>query len=286
MVDDRERTSLLGEKFLFSQLLNNSPNDPHGSLPYEGMVVDLDTLTAGPWGAGDIPNTFLRLLANVMAHEAGHNLGAIHTRTTDEGYVAGDIMGFANQPFATFSSRHSAIIKMALGVPVSDQEYQKTFDYYVATIPLETRDEVPFFPGSESEAEGDFLQAPFLDIFDGPVVLGEPLPDHVRLVDLGSTVADGAGGDSASVTIHLFSNGAQDLTVTSVSRCLVAGPGSRSKGSGTLPFVLPSLDRNNLQPDLSTRAITLRFDPSVAGPATQVLRIESNSAWRRRSTFP
>ena len=219
MVADRARTSLPGEKFLFSQLVNNSPNDPHfnvdkGEVDYQGSVLDLDHMTTELGAAADVQDLFVRRLANTMVHETAHTLGAIHTRTATEAYVVGDVMGPSNQKFSSFSSRHSAIIKMALGVPVPDSEFQETFDYYEQTIPLEVADGVPFFPGSPSVLDGPLVEAPFLDIFAGPIVLAEPLPDRVRVVDFGSTVADGPGGDSATVTLHLFSNGDQDLTIS------------------------------------------------------------------------
>src|SRR5690606_23434967 len=42
-------------------------------------------------------------------------------------------------------------------------------------------------------------------------------------------------------------------------------------------FHLPPLDPQNLQPQLSTKAIVIRFDPTIAGQASDTLRIESNT---------
>ena len=42
-------------------------------------------------------------------------------------------------------------------------------------------------------------------------------------------------------------------------------------------LILPAIDPNNIQPALSQRTITVRFDPSLAGAAQDTLRILSDS---------
>jgi hypothetical protein len=276
MVADRENTSLPGEKFLFSRLVNNSPTDPD-PVGYQGAALDIDLLTAG-WSVVDpdeIHTRFANRIANTMAHELGHNLGAIHTRSASQAYIAGDLMGAGGgtQMVFTFSDRHRALVKMALGVPATDAEFQATFDYYVQTVPLET--DLPFAPEALTLPGRPLVDAPMLEVFAAPVVVGQPVPEPVRTVDFGSIVADGAGGQSITTTLHLFSDGDQDLTISGIS--LLGGTAGFSiEGVGALPIGLPPLDPDNLQPDLSTRAITLRFDPSGAGAAADVLRIVSN----------
>ena len=277
MVHDLHQTSLPEEKFLFSRLLNNSPTDPD-PVGYEGAALDIDAMTVG-WDQVEDPDTiqprFVNYVAGAMSHELGHNLGAIHTRSATQAYIPGDVMGAGGgtKTLPTFSDRHRAVIKMALGVPVTDAEFKATFDYYVKMVPIETTH--PFAP--EPLAPGEpLVDAPLLEVFAAPVAVGQPVPERVTTVDFGSIVADGVGGQSMATTLHLFSDGDRDLTIGAIS--LVGGTtGFSIEGAGALPIVLPPLDPNNLQPDLSTRAITLRFDPTVAGAAAQVLRIESNS---------
>ena len=214
-------------------------------------------------------------LANVMAHEIGHDLGSIHLRDTSTSYILGGVMGSAEYTNLAFSDKLKPAIKFALGLPVDDSEFKAVYDYYDTMVELEAYAFNNNRPAGHDD-EALRLDAPWLVVFNGAVAVDSSLPDLISDVDFGSTIADGTDGQDSTVSLYIFNDGDQDLNIISIE--LVNGAlGFSLEDVGPLPIVLPPLDPDNLQPELSTQVITVSFDPTSPGSASDVLRMESDT---------
>jgi len=267
--------SLDQKEYDFVGKINQDPSDIDPT--YGNSLTLLLDVNAAP----DF-ESFTKTLANVLLHEIGHDLGAIHQRDrvleylSDTKDVMGEMIGRA-QGLYGFTTLRPAI-KAALGYGNTYQQIREIDDYYRLFDPLEEfrhNDGVPGVPPSEAP-EGFAIGSGILSLYAAPLSVGGPLPSVVSEVSMPPTVADGPGGQSGTNLIVLINSGDQDLHVSLIS--LEQGnTGFSLEGVAQPPLTLPPLDPNNLQPALSSLAITVRFDPSLAGSATDTLRIESDS---------
>jgi DNA-binding beta-propeller fold protein YncE len=299
---DANGLSVAQEKFLFDSLTNQEYSDSSFAQS-KGVVVHLDHIAAfSDFYDGLIPSPEKKVLsqfpiqmANVLAHEVGHDLGAMHLRDAKNAYLPkptgpialppgkfiGRIMAASDitEPLKGFGLL-SPVVKFALGLPVTDQEVNDgtgsklsgIWEYYRQYGPLEKGAWNEGSPGAP-----DFeVPGPSLDVFDkAPQDLSSA---SVGRSDLGTVVADGPGGAASTMTLYLFNTGNKALTITDVH--ISGGDGAFSVVGGpstSRPVVLPALDIFDPHPERSTLAITVRFDPRAPGRSNAVLRITSNS---------
>jgi hypothetical protein len=289
-VADENSTSLLQKKFEFDSITNRDPSgtmtmllDREVELVLRERQIQLRFMAPRP-----LDQIFEQLMSQTIAHEMGHTLGAIHDPNTPMASAPASIppatiMSYGNpsQVSLRFSSLSRTVFRFALGFPVDDPAFQDAFAKYEAASRLPNFDVLTDDVTSDSN---DYrINAPWLVVAGVPVTTSDPLPPSVPSLDLGSTVADGAGGASSSVNLFLFNNGDKDLVIDNVELSRET-PGFSIQGIGPFPITIPALDPNH--PDLSTRVLTVRFDPATAGPAADVLRITSNSLTGETITIP
>jgi hypothetical protein len=292
-VSEEDRTSLLQQEFRFSQITNRSATDDGPG--FNGVTLELDKIAKG-----STVGSFLAGLVNTLAHELGHDLGAIHFRSASELYLPGvanfpEVMGSppAVAPLAQFGGVFRPVIKFALGIPVSDhtrgqEDFEFAYSYYKDLVNLE---DYAFNVGAGGgQPAGDTvadtrLPAAWLRVFAGPVLTGSPLPQELTSVDLGRVFVGGAAAPPGTMTLFLFNDGGEDLDISKVA-LLGGNAGFSVEGVDALPITLPALDPEDPQPSLSGHAITIRFAPSQPGPAGDVLRITSNSLDGRSLDIP
>ena len=267
-------TSVRQEKILFSNAINRSYSDTDLNRPALRLFLTNVAIELGAnQGSSD---TLAVMIGNTLAHEIGHDLGAIHDRDRiEQEYRAGDIMGFTSTTTQQFFDTLAPAVDFALGLPVRTQQTAAIWNYYKNWMPYTS------YARANATVVGDSLDAaagpPVLDVFsDLPDPAGTSAPDPLTAADLGSTVVDGAGGQSSTVQVFLANGGDQDLHISNLS--LANGNAGYSiEGVSALPLVLPALDLTNPNLNQSVREITIRFDPTKAGPATDTLVITSDS---------
>jgi hypothetical protein len=119
--------------------------------------------------------------------------------------------------------------------------------------------------------------SPLLLVFGDRPILGGGEPPIVQESDLGSALVDGLGGSTSGMTLYIFNEGGADAVIQSVE--LLGGNAGFSLEPDALPAVVhPVLGATQAQVDQATHAITVVFDPTRVGPASDVLRIRSNIA--------
>ena len=271
MLDEEDSLSTAEEHFRFVSFVNQDPVDAADDFSYTGALLYMQKLVHRLRTTPNPVPQFVQSFTHAIAHEVGHSLGMIHTRNATHDYLLGDIMGKLGpvpQSFKQFASQFHGVVKAAVGVPFAPNEYIVSRDYYEKTLPLP-----PSVPGNLPENSD--LVPKQLSVYALPVELNQAVPDLVTNVAFNQVIADGAGGQSQTVTVHLFNDGLESLTISDVT--LDAGSaGFTIEGLTPLPLMLPAMDPDNPQPALSQQALTLRFDPSVAGDASDVLRIVSD----------
>ena len=258
---EEDITSLAQEEFRFTQVTNRSYSDNDGRQT--AVHENVNILASYVQGRADL---FSTLFANAITHEVGHDLGAIHLRDRVEDYIDGDVMGTngsssAPATFVTFAP----LVKDALGVPVTDAEHTAIWNYYKKWEVFEKYDHnnAPL-PQPGDDPSDLAIGGSVLTVYGGPLVRGGPSPIAVTQADLGSTTADGSGGQSSTIQLHLVNDGDQDLSISDVA-LRNAGSGFSLEDVGNLPLVIPALDPANPQPEQSDHVITLRFDPARGG---------------------
>ena len=280
------KISMSQAKFRFDQITNAKPDDvlqftlPNGTtitrdggaevsirFAVEHVREQQDNGTPRP--PSELLVEFAEVLANVITHEIGHTLGAVHVNS-DAWKSLSNVMGKggASRSPNGFALERSPQIKLALGLEVRG-EFDKTYVDYTQTN---------LNAGTASPSPVEDINAPILTVLDGPLVVGASQPNLIdgrTSIDLGSVVAGPAGGQSSAVTLYLTSGGDQDLVITGLT---IAGhSGFSIEGLGSLPLTLPPIDFADPHPAASTLPITVRFDPDAIGFLNAVLRIESNS---------
>lgn len=263
------------EEFRFTRIVNRSPIDAPPQVDFSGVAMNLDVMADYALEEDDPAHSMRVLIANALAHEIGHDLGNIHFRDFKNAYLSGDVMGSSSlQKLASFGPVSGGVVKMALGIPISDSEFNKVRNEYAHLLHVENYRFNNNLPGLHSDLEG--LDAPLLTIFDGPVDVDLPSPEIVYEIDLGTVLSDGPGGQTANVSLFAFSNGDHDLVIESME---LQGQSDVFSITGleTLPVTLTAPDPHGFQPELSTRQLNLSFDPNVPGKVEAVLRITSNS---------
>ncbi len=287
-------------KYLFTGLINRSIDDMNNSpiLPSRGgILINIDylaikTLNSTPQ---NYRSAFINQFAGVMAHEIGHNLGAIHQRTPSKLYVGEDeLMGKGPNLIADIPKigpSFKAIFKAALGLPVEDKEVFDKQDgalpYYKKYVNLEEYDPIkktgygfnsigsptpgPGFSGGESGfPEGQII------VLDGP---GDDFiaPNVIDNLDFGNVIVDGTAGVDATRTIYLFNYGDKPLTVSEISTVDI-DEGLHVVGfSG--PVTLAPFDQASSDQSASRLRLQVTFDPTIIGLLSGELLISSDSAF-------
>jgi hypothetical protein len=273
LISEEDKTSLLEREFRFSEMTNQSSDD-FARSGLNGVIFLVDQLAI----TGSLPTgSFVNAATSAIAHELGHDLGLIHFRSASQEYVSGvansqDVMGPAN-PYSAgnFGGVFHAVIKFALGIPVTDQEFKFAYSYYKDLVNLET------YAFNVADSPDDaVLPAPWLRVLAGPVVTGTLLPDERNSVDFGQVLTPGPSSSPGKITLYLLNDGGKDLDITNLA-LVGANAGFSVSGMHTLPITLPALDPQNPQPSLSEQAISIQFQPSQPGTASDILRITSNS---------
>ncbi|CAN7346405.1 Ig-like domain-containing protein [Pseudoduganella sp. LjRoot289] len=266
--------SWLQSAYSFSSYTNRAPSDY--------LNVNLNQLANN----NDIysPQTttlagFSQLLGNILTHEIGHDLGAIHYRglAPADTYVWGSIMGYdANlDTVASFGPSFGAIVNYSLGLPVAQGVFNSTYGYYKTYAQLDTYYAFDNAPSPRHGDQHDIEDFADLRVFAQPFMPGDPAPDEVLSVDFGRTVADGAHGQLASKTLYLVSDGTAPVTINSIHITGASGPFTVSL-SGTLPITLDEHDFTEAGTGFATQIITVSYDPATVGMDSAVLQIDSN----------
>ena len=278
-VDEENMTSAPQEKFRFDSITNRDPSDGgDGSEGQQATKFVMDQTAIGFQGK-PVDFKFNNWMANGISHEIGHTLGAIHLRSRRLPYILGDrdVMGSAGSDglavhtFRTFAP----LVKLALGLPVTEEEFRPVWDYYERYEPLEeyVHNVGLIGPGHDIEA----LPEPLIWVLDAPVVRDSGIvPGVVESLDLGSTLSDGDGSESSVVNVYLFNDGGSELVISDLSFSDGAA-GFVLEHVEVLPANLAVLEADVPTADTSTLVLTVRFDPSASGLAEDVLRIESDS---------
>ncbi len=277
------KTSVPQRKFHFDSITNRNPSDPDPGGKFNGLLVAIDLEARAMQGRANIEQAFIFDLSNGIAHEVGHDLGAIHRRGAAPYIDNTDVMGLgggAVNALSKWKAQLGPVARLGLGVQVPNNEFKTAYDFYKTFIISETyafNDAALMFLPKPAPDDNTQLvpDVPLLAVLDAPPTLGSEYPNTVDSVDFGTTVADGAGGQASTVRVYLFNDGGRTLTISNIR--VLSGTASIAPVGLSLPIVLPPIDPNNVQPSLSTYTLTLRFDPSVKGTVRDVLRIESNS---------
>jgi hypothetical protein len=289
LVPNEGTMSLPQTEYLFAGLFDRSDSDTSGSsfVPGgTGMIVNLDVDTAAVPAAAATPAAYRSALVNQLAstigHEFGHLLGAIHQRTNTAPYSSNYLMGLGTllTTIPAIGPDFIGVFKAALGMPLTDAEFQAAYDYYK----LQANNDYTIVGqayafnngGNPVPGPGHLISldnpVPYLAVVDGPADDHLP-PNVIHNLDFGTVLADGAGGELASQTIWLFNTGGNHLDLNSVE--ILGSSGFKVTGFGG-PTMLESFDEANPAP--SRLPITLTYDPSALGDATATLRITSDSS--------
>ncbi|MBI2927013.1 MAG: hypothetical protein HYY24_15065, partial [Verrucomicrobia bacterium] len=282
--------SPLQKRWLFDQLLNRTRNESFGIIP-GGVIVNLDLLAERLLGvpAAQVEDGFTTLLANTIAHEVGHDLGAIHLRDATHDYIEGDLMGrdASNHAMPARFRFFEPLIRQALGFPIFLREANGLWDYYARWEALETYAHNIALPHPNDHPDDLGVPFPVLSVFAAPLVVGQASAAAVTEVNFADTIADGAGGAVSSISLYLVNDGDQPLEVTQVR--LRSGDNRFTVTSDVpVPITIPPFDRAEpvRNPALATRRITVHFDPLAAGAAEETLEVVSNSFGGETQAIP
>src|SRR5262249_47028693 len=267
LVKLQDKTSLPQRKFDFAQYINGSTDD--------SIQVNLDQILIVHQGTQSVSGKLNIAIAEVVAHEVAHTLGAIHQLTPVSGGSLMDVSLFnmlrdtilarpgANLNFAAhFGGVFIPVLKLALGLPVADEEFGrngdvgKPYGYYQSYVSRDVEDTGGFNNQLVSGPEDTIrARSAILGVFDGPFPPDGPLPNTVDNVDFGLTTA---GGTGSSRQLFLFNNGGQDLVINKIE-LLNGHAGFAIQELPPQPFTVPGLDLINPEPDQSTRLFTVSF---------------------------
>ncbi len=200
------------------------------------------------------------------AHEIGHHLGLFHTGTSSTVYVykgsggETDIMrqGLYLADTQKFGKTDAAA-KIGLHMNYSLAEVDTALAYYAAYQAARTANPGWYgnTAGADSSDSGPAVTpevTPFLS------VLNQDLGVIGSTFDMGTVVADGAGGATFSTTWQIANLGVGSLKLTGI------------KGADTLAGISYTTDLINTGIDGGTsKGLTLTFDPSHAGNFSNVL---------------
>jgi hypothetical protein len=268
IMDEEDTTSLAQEQFRFAESFNLFQSDP-GLDKGPGLVADLERImirAVGHGGQGSI-TPFATMLGNVLTHESGHLLGAFHPADTVGGPYATIVMSDAVPAFISevrpWGPLFEPVVMAGIGLPVGVQPHLLAYHHYKTHLDFLIHSDGTF----TGVGDGLTLDTPLLSVFDGPFAAGQPDPSYVgERVDFGALVADGAGGQSGDAPIFLFNAGDQPLTIGAIG--LDGGAAGFSVVGASGPLVLAPG---------TGQLLTLRFEPAAAGPASDTLRIESDT---------
>ncbi|MBI3416427.1 MAG: Ig-like domain-containing protein [Verrucomicrobia bacterium] len=264
----------------FANILNRSYSD-FGATGDAGvqLLTDLNVF-------GQFNRTALNL-AYAITHEVAHDLGAIHHRDKIQDYLltSSDAMGAAaNRDTQIYSfPTFSPIIKYALGLPVDATSFAAIFDYYKIYDPLETYNHNTSAPPPGDNPQELAIGLPVLSLYADDLTVGGILPAKIREFIFPGTPANGPQGPGSAAKLVAANAGDVTLNIKKVS---LTNPdsGFSVEGFDPLPLVLPPLDPQNLQPALSSRTLTIRFNPDSEGLREDTLLIESDSLGRATTT--
>jgi len=169
-VAQESKTSLAQEKFRFDRITNQYPGDR--------LVVNLDILTEN---AQIVKNQFRfsgaiafgAVLANVIAHEIAHLLGAIDLNQDFKSIypTAGFLLGSPSLThLSPFSPQSTPVVKTGLGLPVTATEFQTSYTYYKQVVNLDPSDFAPNPTSKQAVNSGNFGLPPF-GTFDNSVAV-------------------------------------------------------------------------------------------------------------------
>lgn len=276
---EENTTSLPQRAFRFARITNQNYNDPGpAGSSFSGVMLILNNLVTG----SDITAG----IASALDHEIGHDLGAIHLRNKLKDYIGGDIMGSetaGSGGLPTFKTL-LPMVQFGLGIPVREASFKKIYKYYRDFLSFEKYAFNPALPHpGDSDADLD-LGAPSLTVLGAMPGLNAELPDEVEEFDFGPVVIGTTGGQG-SVSLALFNSGDQDLHITGIN-ITGATNAFTVDGLNTLPWTIPPLDLNDLQPEASGRTITVRFVGSQPGLSEGTLEIDSDSLGGQTVSIP
>lgn len=272
---DAGDTPVTGKRFMMSMATNRSAND-NGT---DAVVANLDVLAQYVASSFD----FGTLLGNAVAHEVGHDLGAIHFRSSSAGYIAGDVMGTdgtSSAAVVTFQ-KLAPIVKFALGVPVSLQETRSIFKYYDAMMSLEDYrfNSAGYRSGGNvRHGNGDEdtrIDGAVLRMLSSPIEAGQNLPTEVTQLDLGSVIADGTGNESKSASVWLFNDGDESLTISGIDLSSLWGVTITGYSGGDV--VLQPFHAHDPNWEESSLRLILTFDPNASGELDGRIAVMSDS---------
>jgi hypothetical protein len=276
---EKDRTSRPQRAFRFSDATNPNYSDRNSNEPgFPGVMLILNHAVAD----SDVTSH----IASIIAHEVGHDLGAIHLRDKLHDYIKGDVMGsegVRDGQLPTFKPL-LPVIQFGLGLPVTTNAFRSIFKHYQNFLCYE---KYPFsaFSGPGHGADDLALNAPALAVLSEMPTLDSDVPDEIEQMDLGIALADGPGGDRGTNTIVLYNSGDQDLHIVRIE---VKGDTNAFTVdfSDPFPWTLPPLDINDLQIKSSGRPLTISFDAPGIGLFQATLEIESDSFGGQTVSIP
>ncbi len=272
---DAGDTPVTGKRFMMSTATNRSATD-NGT---DAIVTNLDILAQYVASSFD----FGTLLGNAVTHEVGHDLGAIHFRSSSSGYIVGDVMGSdgsSSGAVVTFQ-KLAPIVKFALGVPVNLQETRSIFKYYDAMMPLEKYrfNSAGYRSGGNvRHGNGDEdtrIDGSVLRLISSPIEVGKSMPTEVTQIDLGAVIADGAGNESKSADVWLFNDGDEPLTIREINFGSLWGLTTTGYSGGDV--VLQPFHAHDPNWQEASLRLTLTFDPATSGELEGRIAVKSDS---------
>lgn len=216
-----------------------------------------------------------------------HTLAQASARLVARGYLpqtaqSDGIFGDWRLTQPTLSSMERWVVQARNGTLVDEDQREAVINHFVSLMPDTLRNPEGAAGAATSGLAGQATSAAqarhtlgILQVAAAPLTRANETPAPVTQVDLGSTVADGAGGALASRTVYLGNSGTGDLTIRSVRFVGEANGFTATLTSGST--VLGAPQHSGGSSTYSSLGLQLGFDPSVAGSASAVVEIVADT---------
>lgn len=247
------------------------------ALSFADIILDAELAAE----AGRLPTLtgYAHVLAQVSAQQV---LLARGVPPTVSPSTAGGVSGPLSTAQPVLSIMERLITQARNGVLTDPVHRTAVINYFVSLLPENLKIQNAATGVATSGLAGPAASAVdarhalgILQIANAPLTRTASTPAPVTQVDLGTTVADGTGGTSASRSIYLGNSGTGDLVIRSVRFIGAANGFTATLAAGST--VLGAPQHSGGTSTYSNLALQLGFDPSVAGDATAVIEVVADT---------